>query len=124
MDNNEIADEKTSFFTKHLFGTMIVCSIFIAIVIVFVSMWLYYKSGAYQLDLSSPNYVDVRSKIDNTDDSVEYSNTGNMDSNAIKDFNNLFSQKVQKVKSVDVFGGDPLNPESLGMTDSNTAFSD
>ena len=47
-----------------------------------------------------------------------------MDSNAIKDFNNLFSQKVQKVKSVDVFGGDPLNPESLGMTDSNTAFSD
>lgn len=124
MDNNEIADEKTPFFTKHLFGTMIVGSIFIAIVIVFVSMWLYYKSGAYQLDLSSPNYVDVRSKIDNTDDSIEYSNTGKMDSNAIKDFSNLFSQKVQKVKSVDVFGGDPLNPESLGMTDSNTVVSD
>lgn len=116
MEKSSQNSEATPFYARHLFGAMVAGSIVVAIILVFVSMSLYYSSGASQLDLSSPSYVDVRNQIDNSDNSVDYSNTGKMNSSAISDFKTLFSQKIQKVKSVDIFGGDPLNPESLGMT--------
>ncbi len=116
MEENSQNSEIKPFYSRHLFGFMIAGSILTAIALVFVSMALYYVSGASQLDLSSPNYVNVRNKIDNSDGSVQYSNTGKMDSSAISDFKTLFNQKVEKAKSADVFSGDPLNPESLGMT--------
>lgn len=116
MEKNSQSPEIKPFYARHLFGFMIAGSITLAVILVFVSMTLYYSSGASQLDLSSPSYVDVRNKIDKSDDSVEYSNTGKMNSSAIADFKALFNQKIEKAKSVDVFSGDPLNPESLGMT--------
>lgn len=120
MENNSQTPENKPFYSRHLFGFMIIGSIIVAIVLVFVSMALYYSSGASQLDLSSPSYVDIRNKIDSSDNSVDYSNTGKMNSDAIAEFKNLFNQKVEKVKSVDVFSGDPLNPESLGITMAET----
>lgn len=116
MEKSSQNSEIAPFYARHLFGAMVIGSIIVAIILVFVSMSLYYSSGASQLDLSSPSYVDVRDQIDNSDSSVDYPSTGKMNSGAIADFKTLFTQKVQKVKSFDIFGGDPLNPESLGMT--------
>ena len=113
-DNNQ--DLKVvPFYARHLFGVMVAASITIAVALVFISMGLYYSSGASQLDLSSPSYVDVRNQVDNSDDFSEYSNTGKMNASAVSNFKSLFNQKVEKIKSVDIFGGDPLSPESLGM---------
>lgn len=121
MTKNTQNSEIKPFFSRHLFGFMIIGSILTAVLLVIISMALYYWSGASQLDLSSPSYVDVRNQIDSSNDSVQYSNTGKINSNAISDFKTLFNQKVEKAKSVDAFSGDPLNPESLGMADVDSA---
>lgn len=99
----------------HQFGLMIVIAIFIASVLVFISMLLYYSSGTAQLDLSRPGYISIRDQIDNSDDLQNYPNTGVITTAVLAEFKLLFNQKVSKIESVDTFGGDPLNPDSLGL---------
>lgn len=99
----------------HQFGIMVIISILLASILVIVSMALYYSSGTAQLDLSRPGYVDVRDQIDNSDDLQNYSSTGAITTSVLTEFKSLFDQKVSKIESVDVFGGDPLNPDGLGL---------
>lgn len=117
MGESNETNEKVPFYAKHLFGTMIFSAIGIAIVLVFASMTLYYSSGASQLDLSSPSYVGIRDQIDNGDDFSEYSGIGDLNTSSVSEFRALYNEKVQKIKSVDIFGGDPLSPASLGISD-------
>lgn len=112
------SDEKSPFYAKHLFGMMIVSAVFIALVLVVASMMLYYNSGASQLDLSSPSYVGVRDQIDNTDDFSDYSSLGDVNASSISEFRTLYNEKVKKIESVNLFGGDPLSAASLGITGS------
>lgn len=93
-------------------------SIFLAIVLVIVSMTLYDKSGAAQLDLSRPGYVDVRAQsITNDNDFKSYSSTGSIDKKSIQEFKKLYDEQSAKAKAVDAFSGDPLNPNTLGISE-------
>lgn len=107
--------ENFSIIYKHLFGLMIILSIAITAVLVSTSMALYYSSGAAQLDLSRPGYDNVRNQIDKSDDFHDYSSTGVLNSSAVAEFKALFDEKVQKIESIDSFGGDPLSLDALGM---------
>jgi len=110
-----ITDQPT-FKDKHRFFLFIVGSIGIATTVVVASMSMYNGSGAAQLDLSRPGYKSVRSKITANDgDFQNYSSSGVIDKNSIKEFRSLFDRQSQKTKSVDAFGGDPLSPEELGI---------
>lgn len=116
MDNNDQLPKSLSFLNQHLFGIMISLAMIIAFVLVIVSMKLYYSSGASQLDLSSPSYVDIRGEIENSNEFEEYSNTGKINNDSIDEFNSLLDQKIEKINTANAFASDPLDPTSLGMT--------
>jgi len=109
--------DKVSFRDKHSFLLFISFSIFIASVVVAISMSMYNGSGAAQLDLSRPGYKSVRSQVTAADiDYKNFSGTGKIDKGIISDFKSLYAEQVQRVKIVDAFGGDPLSADALGIS--------
>lgn len=114
----ETALEKRSFIDKHSFLLFIVISILISFVLVYISMQMYVSSGAIQLDLSRPGYVSVRSQVDTTDGGLQtYPSSGIISKTVIDDFKTLFDKQAKKIEVVDAFGGSPLDPKALGISD-------
>lgn len=111
------ASIKKSFSAHYRLPLMIIVSVFLALILVLVSMILYKVNGASQLDLSRPGYVNVRSKtIDNTVEFKNYSETGLVDQAAIDEFKNLYDEQAGKIKLADAFKSDPLSPDELGIS--------
>jgi len=109
--------EGVSFRSKHRFLLLIVLSILIASILVLISMAMYNGSGAAQLDLSRPGYNNVRDQVITDDNDLRnYSNTGPINQSSISEFKLLFEQQSKKIETIDAFGGDPLNPQSLGIS--------
>ncbi|MGE5327777.1 MAG: hypothetical protein ACM3KH_00415, partial [Thiobacillus sp.] len=101
---------------RHSFGMFIAGAISIAAVIVFISMTIYYSSGAAQLDLSRPGYVSVRAQSSDVDDDFKsFPVSGKLSVDILNDFKSEYDKQSQKVKKVDAFGSDPLSPTSLGI---------
>lgn len=110
-------EDEGSFRSKHRFFILIAASILVASVLVVISLAIYNGSGAAQLDLSRPGYNDIRAQVITTDSEIKnYSNLGPISQDAISEFKSIFGQQATKIKAVDAFGGDPLNPEALGIT--------
>ena len=108
---------KQKYWNFHRFLLMIIIVVFISIGLVVVALALYSSSGAAQLDLSRPGYVDVRSKtVDNSSDFKNYPNMGTIDQAAINEFTALYDAEASKIKLADAFKGDPLNPNELGIS--------
>lgn len=113
----EIELNEDSFRNQHRFMLFITISLLISIVIISISMFMYNISGAAQLDLSRPGYNSVRSMTTIDDgDFHTFSSNGTLKSGDIIYFKSLFKKQAQKVKVVDAFGGDSLNPEALGIS--------
>lgn len=114
-DGQEIGkSELLPFYGDHRFFVLIFGSIIIAIGLVIISIMLYYRSGAAQLDLSRPGYNDVRSKVVAKDESfIDIPITGAIDKKVIDDFQKLYDSQALKAQSIDAFGSDPLNPNAL-----------
>lgn len=122
MEKTEELDKKdsVSFLSRHSFFIFIMIAIILAFGLVLLSMNLYNKSGAAQLDLSRPGYVSVRSQATNSDSSFQaYSSTGSISQKIIDEFQEIFSERATKAKAVDAFSSDPLSPESLWSFTSN-----
>lgn len=101
---------------RHNFLIFISFSIFLSFCLVVVSMMMYNGSGAAQLDLSRPGYVTVRSQAGSTSNSYkDYSSTGAINQSVIDEFDALFKAQSSKITSANVFSGDPLSPEALGI---------
>ncbi len=108
--------DEPSFRDEHRFSIMIVLAVFLALVLVTISMAIYYGSGAAQLDLSRPGYKSIRAQVENSDsDFQNYSATGQINQTTITEFKTLYNKQAQKIESVDAFSGDPLSPDSLGI---------
>lgn len=117
-DGQEIVEsESLPIYGDHRFLALIIGSIVIAISLVVVSIMLYYRSGAAQLDLSRPGYNDVRSKVVAKDESfIDIPITGIIDKNTINDFQKLYDLQSEKAQLIDAFGSDPLNPNALWLS--------
>ena len=121
---SEIVDEVFSR-SKYRFLLMIFSAVIIAGGLVAISMAIYSSSGAAQLDLSRPGYKDVRSQADKSDDSfMDFSELGIVNQKVIDEFNKKFNAEYEKLKSFDAFGGDPLNPTALGLSDDDSSITD
>ena len=82
-------------------------------------MHLYNISGAAQLDLSRPGYVSVRSQAIKSDgDFKNFSSNGSLKSSDLSYFIWILEKQAKKVRLVDAFGGDSLNPDTLGISES------
>ena len=114
IQNDE--DINSSFIGRHRFLFLIISAIIISGVLVSISIMMYNSSGAAQLDLSRPGYVNVRAKtVDSTSDFKNYPDSGAMSQSAIDEFKALYNDQAQKTKAANAFKSDPLNPDSLGI---------
>lgn len=84
--------------------------------LVVVALILYNSSGAAQLDLSRPGYIDVRDQVSTEElEVVNYSSNGRINQQTIAEFKKLLSEQVDKVKASGAFAGDPLDETALGL---------
>jgi len=117
MDDNQTFEvENLSFWGKRRFVLLIILAIIISSVLVSVAMMMYDGSGAAQLDLSRPGYVDVRNRtVDSSGEFKNYSSSGTIDQKSIDEFKALYDEQASKTKTADAFKGDPLNPDAMGI---------
>lgn len=110
--------EQLSFWDEHRFLLLIALSVTVALVLTIISMTLYSTSGALQLDLSRPNLKAVTSQaVTNDSDFQTYPSTGTIDAKSAAEFKVLYDKQAAKAKAVDAFAGDPLNPDSLEISE-------
>ncbi len=103
--------------SKSRFLLMISLSVIVSVVLVSISLSIYSSSGAAQLDLSRPGYQSIRSQaVTNDSDFKNYSSSGDINQTTINEFKTLYAGQATKAKAIDAFGGDPLNPDALGLT--------
>jgi len=112
-----IAPVESRLTSKYRFMIMIATSVVVAFVLVVIAMSLYNASGAAQVDLSRPGYKTVKAESITGDNNLQrYPNTGAITQSTIDDFKKIYDQQVSHIKTADAFGGDPLSPESLGIS--------
>jgi hypothetical protein len=112
----EQTEEEMSFWARHRYFVLIFSTIFVALALVGLSMWMYYSSGAVQLDLSRPGYSAVAQQV--TDDENKftvYPSTGPINTDSLNQFQQTYDDQAANAKAVDAFGGDPLSAAALGM---------
>lgn len=108
----EARSRNVSAWQRHKFGVMISVSIVVALLLVVISMALYFSSGAAQLDLSRPGYVSVREQATQPEFDG-YPATGAMDGAALEQFRKLYDEQLKKATAIDSFGGNVLSDEAL-----------
>ncbi len=116
MDDGQEAETSglTPFYGDHRFLVFIISAIIISIMLVCISIAMYYQSGASQLDLSRPGYKEVRSKVVAKDETfLDFPLTGEITKKVIDDFLIVYDKQAAKAQSIDAFGSDPLNPNAL-----------
>ena len=119
MAENEVdvtpkaAEDELSFWDKHRLSLLLALSVLGALILTVVSVFLYYNSGAAQLDLSRPGYRSVSDKVDQVDEIDTYNASGPVNKETIDAFIKQYDTQASKAKAVDAFNGDPLNPEVL-----------
>ncbi|MCD8561855.1 hypothetical protein LRY29_02220 [Candidatus Saccharibacteria bacterium] len=116
-----VVDESPTFWGEHRLILLLIGTILIATVLTTVSVVIYNTSGAAQLDLSRPGYLSVSDQVEHDTTVGDYSASGPINAETIREFIKLYDEQAEKAKGVDAFNGDPLNPELLYSTDSSAA---
>jgi hypothetical protein len=108
-------DEGLTSWQQHRFLVMIAGAIMAACFLVSVALGLYNSSGASQVDLSRPEYEAIRAQAAKADNDKSFSATGTLDENALKSFDELYTERAAKVVGVDSFDDAALSDESLQL---------
>ena len=114
-----VPEEKMAFWATHRFLLLLVLTVIVALVLTAVSLVLYNVSGTAQLDLSRPGYQSVSDQVETNNDIDEYGAFGAVNKTTVDEFTTIYDKQATKVKAVDAFNGDPLNPEVLEFGASN-----
>ena len=91
----------------------------LAIVLVMISMSVYYVSGAYQLDLSRPGYQAVRDQASRDTVTRSFSASGALNDKALDSFSEMYKEQASKITSVDSFDEAALSEDSLQLLSPN-----
>ena len=103
---------------KLRFIAFIVGSIAASLVLVAISIAMYFSSGTAQLDLSLPGDQSVREKSKPEDPYKGFSASGPVDEKALKEFGKLYEERAKNATSVDAFNSEILSDAALGIDDS------
>ena len=117
MTEEELAADahKLGRWGQHRFLLLVGISIAIALMLVAVSLKLYYSSGAAQLDLSRPGYEAVSEQSGKTDVYEGFPATGAIDQKAIEEFRAMYKERAEQATNVDSFGGDVMSDKALSI---------
>lgn len=98
------------------FVMMIAGAITIALLLVLVSMYLYGRSGAAQLDLSLPGLQEQRMKAQATERFEAFSASGPLDERALDQFSQIYTAQQSAIEQdKNGFEPDELSDEKLNI---------
>lgn len=102
---------------QYKFVTFIGLTITISVFLVLVAMFTYYKTDAYRLDLSRPEYSSRRKQIskDTNEKSREFDAQGQVNQGTLKDFLDVYGKEVENVSKIKAFSNDVLSDKELGL---------
>ncbi|MDO4774077.1 MAG: hypothetical protein Q4A37_03060 [Candidatus Saccharibacteria bacterium] len=104
------------YINDHKLPVFIIGAITVAIVMVLISMKIYYASDAFRLDLSRPEHVPIREKIDRAPASSDgFAADGDITEAVLDDFLQRYKKESEKATKVPVFGNDVLSNKQLGL---------
>lgn len=106
-------------YQEHRFLIMIGIVIVIALFLIGVALALYASSGAAQLDLSRPGYQSVREQAGKSDSFNGFSASGEIDKEALEQFQAQFSERMKQAVGVENFGGSGMSDDSLSIDSPN-----
>lgn len=99
----------------HRLLIMIFGSIIIALLLVAVALGLYGSSGAYQLDLSRPSDINLRSQVEEDTSFKGFSSEGQLDAKAIKNFQAMYEDKLGDVVATPLFDAEVISSKAFGI---------
>lgn len=101
---------------RYKLPAFLVAVILVALALVLVSVKIYYNSGAFQLDLSRPEYQSVRSQINKDQKNLKsFDSQGEITDKVLDDFLKLYIEESDKVLQAKAFSNDVLSDEQLGL---------
>jgi hypothetical protein len=100
---------------QHKFLLLVGMTIVTSMILVGVAMGMYASSGAAQLDLSRPNYQNVREKANRDERLTAFPATGKMTKESLEQFRELYQPQSKRIVDFESFGGDPLSDQALGI---------
>lgn len=102
---------------QHKLPTMVISVIVVSIVLVGISMHLYYSSDAFRVDLSRPDYVPYRAQIDNSNDRNRdmFEAQGEVTGRVLNDFLQKYKQEEKKADGARAFASNVLSDDQLGV---------
>ena len=105
-------------FRSYKFATFIGLTIAISAVLVSIAMFMYYKTDAYRLDLSRPEYASRRKQIskDANEKSYEFDAQGTVGKDTLKEFLGIYDKEVENVNKIKAFSNDVLSDKELGLS--------
>ena len=99
---------------RHRFGLLVVGALVVALTFVSIAMTIYENSDAARLDLSHPDYQDLRPEI-YIEKSRDFSSSGPINEQVLNEFSKQFDEESKRVLGVDAFGGDVLGDDALDL---------
>lgn len=107
--------------TQYKLPTMVLSVIAVSIVLVGISMHLYYSSDAFRVDLSRPDYVPYRAQIDNSNDHNRdmFEAQGEVTDKVLDNFLQKYKQEEKKADGARAFASDVLSDDQLGISGGN-----
>ena len=105
---------------QHKLLTMVISVIVVSIMLVGISMHLYYSSDAFRVDLSRPDYVPYRAQIDNSNDHNRdmFEAQGEVTGKVLNDFLQKYKQEEKKADGARAFASNVLSDDQLGVSGS------
>ena len=101
---------------RHKLPTFLTGVILLAFVLVMISMEVYYRSGAYQLDLSRPEWMARRAEIDEAPKTRDaFDAQGEITVEVLDEFLERYKEEAGRAIDTGAFSADVLSNEELGI---------
>lgn len=107
--------KNVTFWQQHRFLMLIGGAILISLAMVSIALYVYYSSGAFQLDLSRPGYQSVRDEIDYSSRDDSFSTSGPLDKEAFEEFRGLYKEQTEDARKTNGFSPEALSDQALGL---------
>lgn len=90
-------------------------AIVIALLLTFISVSMYIKSGVASLDLSRPGYEQVRDQIRPSTDNKSFSPNGPVNKAALDEFSKLYQAEIKQLSGGNNFSDKSLSDNQLRL---------
>lgn len=102
-------------FGRNKLVILLIGVILVSLSLVSIAMGLYYSSGAAQLDLSGPRYVDVRGNVVQDDTITSFPAAGGFDKKTFEDFLEAYDKHTKAVEHVNGYDPAAVNNDSFNL---------